>query len=376
MVMDIIRTCYRRKARIFSDSDREVTIEWFPAPEGAEWFPLPSKFGSRSWHDKADPWPRLGEVQGSPRIYCKKEKSPPYKGKCYVGDDSWWSNGIPYAAALAQQPLPPCCIGALEVGGPVVGGRAVVTSGRGKNLGGLKIGGAASGYFGRRTLEEGGLQLGGAALVVAGRGGMGLLYGGFDPQGKLVADWGPLWQGGLSLGGGPATWETEGDEGDGGLSVGGEADWNNLPDNSRSGGTKIGGAATVQRYDPNSVLTPACTNRIPYDLLATFDNCTGGLAGLAGDVHFVHINGYIWSAGTPNIGNGTVRWQIDFGVYSPSQVPLNCNCLYVSNMVPLQAQCSPLYLQYTGNLPANAMLCGIPKLNGAFRLTIRPAPLS
>jgi hypothetical protein len=63
------RRPYTTRARLFRDSDEEVTLEWFPAKEPIEVLPFPTCINSTDWH--SFPWERVGpgEVFGASRLY-------------------------------------------------------------------------------------------------------------------------------------------------------------------------------------------------------------------------------------------------------------------------------------------------------------------
>lgn len=372
MIMDVIRTPYRRKARIFKDSDKEVTLSWYFAPQGAKFFPFPHLWGSADWLDKEDEWPRLGEVKDPPRRWAKGGSTLPYLGQCFCGDPEWYRTGVPYSPAPTPPPMPECCSQLPQIGAGMGGGSAVVTSGRNLKIGGGSGGGSADVRFGRVTGGAGGGSGAGAALVVAGRGGMGLLWGGLGPGGLLLGGWQPgLAGGGLGGGEGEAT-DLPGPEGEGGGLGGGKARCEMVPENSRLGGGEGGGSARVTRYDPNAVYTPTCPERINYALDGAFSQCTGGLAGLPASTIFVHTTGFLWLSGIMPIGNNSMRFQLDLSGYSPAMVPLSCNCIYISGLVPVTFRCSPLYLEYFATVPASGLLCGLPRVNATFRLKITP----
>src|SRR5205823_2631316 len=141
-IMDHIRTPYRRKCRIFRDSDAVVTLSWFPAPEGAQYFPGSHLFASRDWRDRLEDWGRLGEIQEAKRRWTTGNPLPKYLGQCIVGDPDWYVNGVP-ASATATTPLPSCCAPPPEIGAAMLGGGpgmvGIISAGRNLRVGGLSF---------------------------------------------------------------------------------------------------------------------------------------------------------------------------------------------------------------------------------------------
>jgi hypothetical protein len=114
MIMGLLRpgTLYSTQARIFSDSNQSVTIQWSLCQPHAKFFPGIHRFGSLVW----DPGPYgevsndLGEVIGARRVH----RPPPYvsesPGKCFIGDPDWYVHGMPIAALRSDPPpRPDCC---------------------------------------------------------------------------------------------------------------------------------------------------------------------------------------------------------------------------------------------------------------------------
>jgi hypothetical protein len=110
MIMDYLRTPYRRECRLFKDSDEVVTLRWYPAPPGAKLFPGWHRFASGDWSVRDLLWPGVGEVGPTPRRRWYKWHGPEkYKGQCFIGPREWYEHGVPHAASLGPILPPPFC---------------------------------------------------------------------------------------------------------------------------------------------------------------------------------------------------------------------------------------------------------------------------
>lgn len=69
--MDLIRSCYTTRMRVWQDSNRTVKVRWFACHPDAKPLGIPTRFVSRNWlPDKSASWP-TGEVKGARRPYAK-----------------------------------------------------------------------------------------------------------------------------------------------------------------------------------------------------------------------------------------------------------------------------------------------------------------
>ena len=111
--MDLIRAgaCYDAPCRLFKDSDEVVTIHWYPAPAGAQWFPGWHRFASGDWSVKDVVWHGPGEVGPfRRRKWTNKPPSLNYKGQCFIGPREWFEEGVPrFAADLPPPPWTNLC---------------------------------------------------------------------------------------------------------------------------------------------------------------------------------------------------------------------------------------------------------------------------
>jgi len=126
--MDLIRNGYRRQARISLDPRVPlVTLRWFKVPDDTPWFPHRHLFASMNWFsDDILVNPGIGEISLS-RTWAPDEPPRPYAAKCFLGEKSWYVNGVPYDATISPPALPHCCVGpARAVGGARLGGWGLV----------------------------------------------------------------------------------------------------------------------------------------------------------------------------------------------------------------------------------------------------------
>lgn len=96
MVMDVLRTSYKKSANYFLDSNIDATIVWYKAPLGAKIFPGPHKWGSLFWYKF--PWEAsgVGENYDSGYTYSKGATPPTAFGRHYFGPLEYFREGCPY----------------------------------------------------------------------------------------------------------------------------------------------------------------------------------------------------------------------------------------------------------------------------------------
>lgn len=350
-----------------------MTLSWFPAPEGAQYFPGSHLFASRDWRDRLEDWGRLGEIQEAKRRWTTGHPLPKYLGQCFVGDPDWYVNGVP-ASATATSPLPSCCAPPPEIGAAMLGGGpgmvGIISAGRNLRVGGLSFSGRHQLTVGSMRLPTGGLMMGGSALVQAGRGGMGVLWGGLGPGGLLLRGWQSSAQTGLLLGGKGGVQGPDLYDGLGGVEIGGEGISSSKGEQSGEGGVSWGGAAKIETTDPNSVKIPACPNRIPSSIPAVFDQCTGSLAGMAGERTFTWQSGYTWRCAFPNIGDGSFVLSLDLSSFGLTTAKLTSNCLLGIQQQPQTVACYPFRLEFRVTVGAFQLQCGIPKVFSQFHVVL------
>lgn len=96
MVFTMLRSCYTTKARMVANSDRESTIRWYFAPEGALVYPHRNSFGSLNWQGNTSAPNPIGEVRNRPRPYSNGATPACASGTDYwAGDPSWFRFGVP-----------------------------------------------------------------------------------------------------------------------------------------------------------------------------------------------------------------------------------------------------------------------------------------
>jgi hypothetical protein len=86
MGVDLLRSCYRTKMRLFADSDQEVNIRWFWVPPHAEVYPGYHPYGSGNWASSKEGWTGPGEVSGVPRTWYNGKTPRGFHGKKICGD--------------------------------------------------------------------------------------------------------------------------------------------------------------------------------------------------------------------------------------------------------------------------------------------------
>lgn len=134
MIMDVVRSCYEVDFRFFKEDDSTTRVRWFFCDKDAQFFPGLHVFGSRNWdHDDFD-YSGIGEQFPGNRTYSKGKNLCGVKGENFFGNKSFFETGVSGTAAdySIVTTLPNgCCPFCFPLGGGVVvGGQAVVTSGK------------------------------------------------------------------------------------------------------------------------------------------------------------------------------------------------------------------------------------------------------
>src|SRR6516162_1580304 len=118
MKVDLLRSCYKTKARFFRDSDELRTIRWYFAPPGAKFFPFPVAINSRNWDSDKTTLLSVGEDPDSKRIYDLGRAPPGVVGLDFSGTEEDFSSG----ALSTEDPLQrnadgvPCACLAVQCG--------------------------------------------------------------------------------------------------------------------------------------------------------------------------------------------------------------------------------------------------------------------
>lgn len=238
--VDLLRSCYRTKARLVEGSSELTDIDWFFAPEGARYLDLESAIGSLVWNSEIEFPEGIGEVSRV-REWIPSTNERHYQGKCYTGEPLWFLNGVPPEHAATYPECSECALFTVG-GGLLLGGNGSHTSPVGQvGLGGLRLGGVGS-HVGPRTDQgNGGLLVGGVGSSIAelsqlGHGG--LLVGGVGTHYATSAQ---LGQGGLLVGGVGKDNAPVRQTGKGGLLVGGAGSGSGTHTNAGRGGLLVGG---------------------------------------------------------------------------------------------------------------------------------------
>jgi len=69
MGVDLLRSCYSTRMRLFRDSTEETDIVWYKCEPGVKPLPFHTVFASRNWNAPDKDWIGLGEVPGAPRAW-------------------------------------------------------------------------------------------------------------------------------------------------------------------------------------------------------------------------------------------------------------------------------------------------------------------
>jgi hypothetical protein len=105
---------YTTKATIFADDDTEVTLRWFRVPFGTPFLPVPHLWAGKPWRfDRTPPTLGPGELTQTPTRVVKG--FPPVTPSQWLGADSWWEKGVPFAAIGGPvQSRPGVCVPPLQ----------------------------------------------------------------------------------------------------------------------------------------------------------------------------------------------------------------------------------------------------------------------
>jgi hypothetical protein len=112
--MDLLRSCYRSKMRLFSDRPDVLTDgQWFWCPDGAKPIPFMNRFVSQSQDYKhLEGSPAVGEYRGR-GAWLNGACPPQYTGTHFCGEVEAWQNGILYAdrpgLPIGEDGYPSCC---------------------------------------------------------------------------------------------------------------------------------------------------------------------------------------------------------------------------------------------------------------------------
>lgn len=113
MIFGAIRSCYTTKARLVHGSDRESTVRWYVAPDGALYFPDRHCMQPLLWTNGSRAPNPQGEVIGRPRPWFNGETPDCVTGQAVWGQHSWFNDGVPSLLPAPWNPnacgLPDAC---------------------------------------------------------------------------------------------------------------------------------------------------------------------------------------------------------------------------------------------------------------------------
>lgn len=78
--MDMLRSCYRTKMKLFRDSAEMYWVRWYWAPPGAETYPHYHKFASLNWSEGERKSPYIGEEDRTNRVWDNGKQVMPVRG--------------------------------------------------------------------------------------------------------------------------------------------------------------------------------------------------------------------------------------------------------------------------------------------------------
>jgi hypothetical protein len=112
--VDMLRTCYRTKARFYNGDATEEDIEWYFVPPSTPFLPVASVINSLNWVDlkeRADTT-HAGEVPGATRTYALGKRDVSLRAAAYCGTATdWKGNGTRPSSPvpLNASGNPACC---------------------------------------------------------------------------------------------------------------------------------------------------------------------------------------------------------------------------------------------------------------------------
>lgn len=120
--VDLLRSCYRTDM-VFTAGGPAIPIRWYFCDKTAKVLPYATTFNSRNWSKQLTPWPEIGEVEGSPRVWVDGSIPKDEPTGIIVGTEDEWQEG--QATIEDGIPVNPDCeyinqppdAGGLELGG-------------------------------------------------------------------------------------------------------------------------------------------------------------------------------------------------------------------------------------------------------------------
>jgi hypothetical protein len=226
--MDLLRSCYRSRMRLYSDSDATVDGQWHWCQPGAKPVPFPHSFASRNW-DQTHQFPYeepVGEVRRG--RWRKGDSDPRVNGQRVCGSAQVWAEGN-------------------LTGDPVVDDQCCRPT-EGWTWGGVQFGGRAKETYQVQDVSLGGLRLGAVAALEAEseteRGQGGIRVGGLSTAEAVSAS--ETYRGGYSLGGQAAEAASAVEPAGGGIALGGLPGEAGQVHETGQGGLRAGGLALAE----------------------------------------------------------------------------------------------------------------------------------
>ena len=104
--LDLLRSCYKTEMRFWPGGPGRL-IRWYFCKPNTKVLPFSTTFCSRNWSKQDSPWPEIGEIEGSPRVYDKG--TPPGNSPTYqlYGLEGEWREGL--AGDTPGVPVNPAC---------------------------------------------------------------------------------------------------------------------------------------------------------------------------------------------------------------------------------------------------------------------------
>jgi hypothetical protein len=198
MVWTYLRSCYSFTMRLYIGGvETHFPARFYWCLSTAKLFPFAHGCESSVWlknYEINDQWGEVTPYPTDSRSFTlrglDRGLNPGYPGLCFIGQDSWFVDGM-LPAGILDGPIPPmpvCCRPppAKATGGLILGGSAIPTGRRGAvGRGGLILGGAARGGGPVGAAGSGGIVVGGRGAPSPGHTGVGQL--GLVLGGKAIA---------------------------------------------------------------------------------------------------------------------------------------------------------------------------------------------
>lgn len=132
MVVDMLRSCYKTKVRLFNADPTQSNITWYFVTEASGKLPFPTTINSLNWRDQSerevDDPTRSGEVVGATRRYYAGTSPPGLQGLGPCGNAANFVGDSPPGPAGSGLPNLPDCCGQTAIGVQSTGQGNLLTS--------------------------------------------------------------------------------------------------------------------------------------------------------------------------------------------------------------------------------------------------------